>query len=50
MSDEAKLKEMLEQLEKRKADLMCQHQAAMAALTREIEHAKAALYDLVRKQ
>ena len=46
MADEAKLRERLGQLEQRKADLMRQHQAAMVALMREIEHFKAALFDL----
>jgi len=45
MADEAKLRERLGQLEKRKADLSRQHQSAMAALSQEIEHVKAALFD-----
>jgi len=50
MIDEAKLKERLGQLEKRKANLMRQHQTAMAALSHEIEHIKAALFDLSVKK
>jgi hypothetical protein len=50
MTDEAKLKERLGQLEKRKAELSRQHQVAMAGLTREMEHFKAALFDLSVKK
>ena len=50
MAGEAKLRERLGQLEKRKVDVSRQNQAAMAVLTREIEHFKAALFDLSVKK
>jgi hypothetical protein len=50
MADEGKLREKLGQLEKHKAGLSRQHQAAMAALSHEIEHVKAALFDLTVKK
>lgn len=50
MSDEAKLKERLGQLEKRKDDLQRQHQKVMADLAHQILIVKGQLYDLVRKQ